>query len=279
MLLAVAVVLPALGLVVLHLVSDFGLSEQEIRSRFESAGVAFELKLKEGISYVETGNPAGPTVIFVHGSPGSWDNFISYLLEKDLRQSYRLLALNRPGYGGDSRGRPEPSLRKQAEAVMTLVPEGTPVLVVGHSMGGPIAVRMAVDYPEQVQGLLLLSAALDPERERVLPIQRIGNHPLIAWMLPSSLDVCNRELLPLREELEALEPEWKRLTIPVVALHGEKDGLVPVENMDYLRRHLPAKQLDIRILEGENHFIPWTREADVIQAVKDLLIKVSAESP
>jgi len=264
-------ILGALCILVLHLVSDFGLSEREVHERFAQAGIPFTLQTRNGVSFVETGNPEGRVVVFIHGSPGSWDNFIGYLLDESLRKSCRLISVNRLGYVGDSRGRPEHSLKRQAEAVMRVLPEGTPVLAVGHSMGGPIAVRLAADYPDRVAGLLLLSAAVDPDLERVLPIQRVGNHPLIAWMLPASLNVCNRELMPLQAELEILEETWPRLRIPLLAVHGEEDGLVPVANMDYLRLQVPEDRLEIRILKGENHFIPWTREAEVIQSLRDLL--------
>lgn len=253
--------------VLLHLFADFSMSEEEVRAAFDQAGVPYDLKEKAGITYVETGNPEGQTVLFIHGSPGSWDNFISYLLDESLRETYRLISVNRLGFGGDSLGKPEPSLARHAEAALSVVEGDSPVILVGHSMGGPVAAKAAMLFPERVKGVVLLSAALDPELEKVMFIQRVGAFGPIAWLLPSSLDACNRELIPLEQELRDMQPGWQGLSIPLIAVHGDRDTLVPVENMDFLQQQVSSDILEVRILEGANHFIPWTREADVKQAL------------
>ena len=40
-----------------------------------------------------------PTLLFVHGTPGSWDAFKAYLKNKELLQYYRIISIDRPGFG------------------------------------------------------------------------------------------------------------------------------------------------------------------------------------
>ena len=107
--------------------------------------------------------PAPARVLFVHGSPGTWDAWRGFLMDRELRAAARLIAVDRVGFGGSERGRAEPSLERQAVALAAVLESepGPPAIVVGHSLGGPIAVRLAIDRPELVAGLLLSAPSID----------------------------------------------------------------------------------------------------------------------
>jgi len=262
-----------LGIILLLVVAahfiNFRLSESEIEERFAAAGLDYRMNITEGVEWVESGNPNAPLLVFIHGSPGSWDNFIEYLTDPELTEAYRMISLSRPGYGGTNPGQPTPSLLEQAAAVSTVIPDGDRATVIGHSMGAPIAVRLAMDSPENVLKIVLLSAAIDPDLEKVTWFQQVANWPWLRWLLPDTIVVCNQELLPLREELLKMEPYWSTLTHPIIALHGTEDRLVPVENMDYLKARVSEEQLDVRLLKGADHFIPWTHFEEVKKALRD----------
>ncbi len=51
------------------------------------------------LHYVQTGNDSFPTLLFVHGTPGSWDAFQNYLKNSGLLQHYRIISIDRPGFG------------------------------------------------------------------------------------------------------------------------------------------------------------------------------------
>src|SRR4051812_3092391 len=57
------------------------------------------------IHYVQTGNDTLPTLLFIHGSPGSWTAFKPYLKDTALLKRYRLVAIDRPGFGYSHFGR------------------------------------------------------------------------------------------------------------------------------------------------------------------------------
>ena len=107
------------------------------------------------LRYVEAGADSLPTLLFLHGSPGS----ISYYGRrfKDLEGKFHFIAVDRPGYGYSGFGDPEPSVKKQAAMFRPLLDSlhkaVHPVIIVGSSYGAPIACRIAMDHPDLVDGL------------------------------------------------------------------------------------------------------------------------------
>ena len=229
------------------------------------------------IRYVVVGDPLLPTVVFIHGTPGSWDNFARLMANPALLDRAQLVALDRPGFGGSQPGRAEPSLKRQAAAVAAVVSEvapGSTALLVGHSLGAPIAARVAVDFPALTSGLILVAPSIDPALEHLWWIQRPADWPFVAWLVPAALRTCNRELLPLRDELEELLPHWSEIRVPVTVIQGENDSLVPAANADFAQRHLTQAPLVVERLQGVDHFIPWTDPELITQAVLRHLAKI-----
>jgi pimeloyl-ACP methyl ester carboxylesterase len=157
-----------------------------------------------------------------------------------------------------------------------------PVILVGHSYGGPVALLTAMEFSNQVAGVVLIGASLDPVQERTYLIQRIGNWPVLSWLVPRSLRQCNRELLTLRNDLVRLQPQLPSLTVPVVMVHGAKDRLVPVANVRFLESELTraGKQdlLQKLLFPGYNHFIPW-EHPEAVELAIGMLTRRLAESP
>src|SRR5690606_3588598 len=91
-----------------------------------------------------------PLLVLVHGSPGSADAFLGFLADTVLSKRARLVSLVRPGFGyTQDFGKPEGALQAQAAAVHAVVEHLAPkqkVWLAGHSLGGPVIARFAVDY-------------------------------------------------------------------------------------------------------------------------------------
>jgi len=102
----------------------------------------------------------GPPVLLIHGASGnSGDMAIS--LVPALQDDFRVVAYDRPGLGR-SEGRPNGAgtLAGQADAAARVIEAAgleKPV-VVGHSFGGTVALRLALDHPDAVSGLVLIGA-------------------------------------------------------------------------------------------------------------------------
>jgi pimeloyl-ACP methyl ester carboxylesterase len=231
------------------------------------------------ISYFETGDPNGRLVVFVHGTPGDAARWADYLI--DVPKGFRYIALDRPGFGKSGPDDAVASLSEQARAVTALVraQRAGPAILVGHSLGGPIVTQAAVDAPNDVAALVLLAASLDPQLEHVQFLQHVVDTWLVGAFISRPLRNANRELIPLKEQLEELAPRLGTIKTPVVIVHGTKDDLVPYANVGFIKRNLTGvSQLHITTLKGQNHFLPWTAKAEVNAAIAKAAELVKTES-
>ena len=222
-----------------------------------------ELSARTGrVSYLRAGDPSARRVIFVHGSPGDASNWGAYLVEPIAGAD--VIAIDRPGFGESEPRGVVTSLREQAAAIEPLLDDTQPILV-GHSLGAPVALRAAIDFPGRVGGLVLISASVDPALEDLRWYNHVGS--VIEWLLPRPLKNSNREMKSLPAELEELAPLITQVRCPVVIVHGELDDLVPVANVDFLVASLVnARSVEVIRLPGEGHFVLWTDAGE--QAVR-----------
>ena len=173
------------------------------------------------IHYVEVGPQNSSPVLFLHGTPGSWSAFGSYLSDTHLASSLKMVAVDRPGFGLSDYGKLLTSLAEQAQVLKPLVDRLTRecgIVLVGHSLGAPLAVRMAMDYPEKVAALVLVAPSLDPELEKPRWYNNLSEYKLISWMLPAELELANLEVMALPEELKQMVPLWQRLDLPITLI-------------------------------------------------------------
>jgi pimeloyl-ACP methyl ester carboxylesterase len=220
------------------------------------------------VSYLRAGNPAGPWLVLVHGTPGSASGWADYLV--DPPQGTDVVALDRPGFGQSGPDGAVTSLEAQAAAVVALLPpDGRPVVLLGHSLGGPVVARVAASHPARVTAVVLLAASLDPAQESIHPMQHVGAWSPIRGMLPRTIRNANAELMALKPELEALSTMLPLIKAKVVIVHGTHDDLVPVANVPFMQAHLTGSRcVKTVLLEGRNHFLPWNSAAAVRDAVR-----------
>src|ERR1700730_13178311 len=133
--------------------------DEEAKKEFAKEGVILKTAsiTVQGrhIHYALTGNDTLPTLFFVHGTPGSWDAFAPHMKDKDLLQHFRMISFDRPGFGYSDYGKPE-HLAKQSELMSPLfriVDNHKPFFITGHSLGGPMVVKLAADNPGRFSGV------------------------------------------------------------------------------------------------------------------------------
>jgi pimeloyl-ACP methyl ester carboxylesterase len=224
--------------------------------------------LNVAVSFLRAGDRNGPRVILVHGTPGSATAWADYLLSPP--PGFEVVALDRPGFGQSGPDAAVPGLADQAAAVLALFPEeGRKVVLLGHSLGGPIIARVAAEHADRVHALVLLAASLDPALEEIHPMQYVGAWAPLRGLLPRTIRNANSELMALKPELVELAALLPRITAKVVIVHGTKDDLVPVANVAFMQKHLTgARCVKTVLLDGRNHFLPWNSEADVREAIR-----------
>lgn len=110
------------------------------------------------IAYVEQGS-GDQTLIFIHGLGSylpAWNKNIPALSEH-----YRSIAIDLPGYGKSSKGNYEFSMTYYAQIIKEFADKKNldNIVLVGHSMGGQIALTAALQYPDLVEKLILIAPA------------------------------------------------------------------------------------------------------------------------
>ena len=220
--------------------------------------------------YAETGSDTNQLVLFVHGAPGSWDAYMRYLGDTALMHRAQLVSVDRPGYGNSGMGQSVTSIEAQAAMLQPILDankSGKPAILVGHSLGGPVIARLAMDYPGQVGALIFLAPAIDPGNEKIYAISYPANWKIFRWMVPAVWKVTNDEKLSHVEELQKMVPLWAGIRIPCTYMYGKKDGIVPPVNVEFAKRMLVNAPLQITAFPDENHFIPWTQQDSVTRVI------------
>ncbi|MGB0096710.1 MAG: alpha/beta fold hydrolase [Solirubrobacteraceae bacterium] len=119
------------------------------------------------VAYAEAG--AGPVLLLIHGIAGTYKNWEAVI--EPLARRYTVVAPDLPGHGGSAPGAGDYSLGALAiglrDLLITLGHERA--TLVGHSLGGGIAMQLAYQFPELTERLVLVSSGgLGPEVSPVL---------------------------------------------------------------------------------------------------------------
>ncbi|MBG6187257.1 alpha/beta fold hydrolase [Flavobacterium sp. CAN_S2] len=240
------------------------------KTEFQDKTIAFD---GYKIHYVATGNAENPTLFFVHGSPGSWNAFKEYLQDSLLLKKYRMIAIDRPGFGYSDFGDAQ-NLKVQSQRISEFIKKidnKKPLILVGHSVGGPVVAQLAVDNPSWFKRLVILAGSLDPKAENPEKWRTVIKVSPLRYLIPGALRPSNDELWWLKKDLVDLEPELKNITSDVTIIHGTKDALVPYSNVAFMQKmFVNAKSLDTITIEKANHFIPWSHYEIVRNALLNI---------
>lgn len=112
----------------------------------------------------ETGPDAAQRVLLIHGASANLLELWGPLSD-ELAVDHRVIAYDRPGLGHSTRpkrGAERLSFQARMAARVIETTGDGPVTVVGHSLGAAVALRLALDFPDLVSGLVLVAPASHP---------------------------------------------------------------------------------------------------------------------
>jgi pimeloyl-ACP methyl ester carboxylesterase len=203
--------------------------------------------------------------VLLHGLASAATSF-GPVLAAMHKASRRVVAPDYPGHGFSSESRttltPRELYDAATEALDALVDE--PALVVGHSLGGAVALHYALRRPSKVKAIALVSPAgargSDEEWNAIRKafdvasrsdarrfLQRLYDKPpwfmpLLAHEIPAMLGRrAVRDLLETATNDDLATPEaLGSLAMPVLLLWGSSERLLPQAHFEYFARHLPA---------------------------------------
>jgi pimeloyl-ACP methyl ester carboxylesterase len=256
----------------------FRMTDAKAKKEFRKKGIELRTSsiLTEGkhVHYAMAGHDSMPTLVLIHGTPGSWTAFEDYLKDSILLSKVRLVAIDRPGFGYSDFGKPLrlPDQSRFMLNVIDSLQNGRPFFLAGHSLGGPVVVRMAADRPATFKAIMLLSASVDPDLEPREKWRNVmGVFPL-RYLLPGAFRPSNTELIWFKKDILDLSGQFEKITSDVYLVHGDADKWVPVGNVDHAISKLSsARSVEKLIIPEGNHFIPWTYRMEVRTAMLKML--------
>lgn len=225
----------------------------------------------QALHYAEMPGAASRTpLLFVHGSPGEWQSWARYLDAPALAGFGVRIAMDRPGFGGSAGVSPMLDLRAQAALLAALIPPGPPAVLIGHSLGAPLAAWIALDHPDKVCGVVSIAGSLAPEYEAPRWFNHLADTWLAHALIPDSWLRSNSEILTLQAQLRRLDQEWPRLQRPFVVIQGGKDALVDPRTADVVEARLPVALRHVVRLPKAGHLLLWEDPEPVIRAILSL---------
>ena len=238
-------------------------------------------------------------VLLLHGFGGDLDNWMFNL--DSLAEKHRVLALDLPGHGQSVKTNVDPSLSGMAKFVRKFldVLSVSSVHVVGHSMGGAIAMQLASDSPETVKSLgLICSAGLGPDinsdylrgfveaqsqQELKLVLQQLfADESLVNLQLVNDLlnykriDGVEATLNALSETLISAG-EQTFLTdnivasgIPVLVIWGKQDRIIPVSHAQNFSA-AGGYCVEVEIFDSAGHMVQMEKAYEVNRSLLNFL--------
>jgi pimeloyl-ACP methyl ester carboxylesterase len=249
------------------------------------------------------GSGSVPTLVLVHGLGGAASNWCE--LVPLLAPRFRLLVVDLPGHGGSSPLPSAPTLNPFADAVFRVAEsEGLlPAAVVGHSLGGLVALRLALRRPQAVRALVLAAAAGISSASRIREtlvtlvvltrparivaphrrlIARVGwlRYPVVGYwevsdppaLSPRAVEgflagpAIHTDIADAGRALVAADPrlELDRVRCPTLVLWGARDHMVTLEDgIDYARR----LRASLRVIPDCGHLLIGERPDACARAV------------
>lgn len=262
------------------LLNSYMKSDAELNEHYKNASVkpvykTSELSDRKQHYAVLSKSDTLPLLLMVHGAPGAWYGYLNLTDDSLLQEHFKIVAVDRLGYGKSGYGKEELSIETQALAIKKIIDkENTShkkVYLLGRSYGAPITAWLAINYPEQFEKLVMVSPVIDPDKEKFYWFSDLGKSSLVQWMLPDLLNVATKEKFAHQKEMKKMLPKWENLCTPTYVLVGEDDNVADTANFSFAKKHITNCTAVFMKLKHTGHRI--TQEQPAL--IKELLLQTT----
>jgi len=218
------------------------------------------------MAYTDEGK--GPPLLFVHGFPLNGDCWFGQA--EAFKATNRVLTPDLPGFGASAPATGPASMDRYAEQLFTLCQhlETGPVVLVGHSMGGYIALAFARAYPVFLRGLVLVSTRAGADepgvaaarRETATKVRNGGFEAVVKGLLPKMLSAT-----PSSPGMAQAVRDIMWTSTP----HGVSSALLALADRPDQRGHLGELQMPTLVVTGaDDTLIPPSESAELARGIR-----------
>jgi pimeloyl-ACP methyl ester carboxylesterase len=252
------------------------------------------------LHYIERGT--GEPLVLIHGNGTLIQDFTVNGLVDRLSERYRVIVIERPGYGYSERPRglwtPRAHATLYEHALHELGVEQA--IVLGHSWGTMVAVSLALQAPTLVRSLVLLSgyyfptARMDVVLSSPNAIPGIGDalrhtisplperfdrlFPKALMLRPLHLRASAEDAAMMTPAVMELQEHYRDLKLPVVIVTGGDDQIADVGRQSR-RLHEEIPQSELTVLPGLGHMVHHLAPDEVIKAINRAAALADMASP
>jgi pyruvate dehydrogenase E2 component (dihydrolipoamide acetyltransferase) len=235
-------------------------------------------------------------IVLIHGFGGDLDNWLFTI--DALAEQATVYAFDLPGHGQSTKKIADPTLRGLSQAVLAFMDkvEVGSAHLVGHSLGGAIAMQAAIDAPDRVKSLALIgSAGLGPEinaeyvdafvtaasRRELKPVLEhlFARKDLVSRQLvddvlkykrlddvDTALKTLSSALFPGGHQQAQLADAVRAADIPILVVWGEDDEIIPAQHAKSL-----VGKARTHMIAGAGHMVQMEAASAVNSWLKDHL--------
>jgi non-heme chloroperoxidase len=241
-----------------------------------------ELPTGVTLSYAEHGRKDGLPVIFLHGFTDSWHSF-EYVLDK-FPTNLHAIAISHRGHGNSTKTARTDDTKYFAADVASFIRKKNlgSCIIVGHSLGGLITQRFALDYPELTKAIVIvgsepsfadnsgipefvseikkLSDPIDPRFAEAFQWSAVAkpmDSVVMKMFIGESLKVPAQVWNSVGDLLMATDfsKELRKIKVPALILWGSQDGFCKLKGQQQFTEGLSNSRLVV--YKGTGHSIHW----------------------
>ncbi|GAE27385.1 alpha/beta hydrolase fold [Halalkalibacter wakoensis JCM 9140] len=227
----------------------------------------------------------GPTFLFIHGAGGTQSK---WRLIKEAFTSDEATFIDLPGRKKNAE-LSERTIREFSSALSSSIGEDT--IVVGHSMGGLIAMDLAIKNPN-VKGIVLVASHFHlPVHEKVLNQLENGTFPEGLFFASYSKQADTKLLEEEKEELSLVDMNqifidfsacndykngketFAELQVPILIIYGDEDRMLPKDSREQVLAL--NKHTSIKTIEKSGHYVMLEQPEKLLVELRNFQKEVS----
>jgi pyruvate dehydrogenase E2 component (dihydrolipoamide acetyltransferase) len=275
--------------------SDIDAYVEKFRSEFSlvdtaSGGATPEVVDIPGgyIRFLKQGDAAEPAIVLVHGFGADLNNWL--LNQAALAESRSVYALDLPGHGGSAKNPQIGSIGDMAKAILAFLDAKnlSHIHLVGHSLGGGVAAKIALERPALAKSLTLIAPVglgkeiniafikglleTDRRKEMQIVLEALFHNPALVsrdmTMNVLSAKRIDGAVTSLRaiadrcfaggEQTSILRGYLLQLSMPVQVIWGRSDRIIPPEHTANLPR-----SVSVHLIENAGHMVHMEKASEV----------------